>query len=524
MDLPGWVRTGLWRSENWCAALARFGEAPDPERTWDLARATEYIDPDRRRALALYLAAWRAGRREALAPAAALARELRAHDAIAELALARQDLIVAGAAFIDAGMFDRAIEALARVTDAPRSTAMEVKLMLSIARRETWDPYREVSQRLARAQQPNEDAPRLFVQAARLARLAALDGTYTNVLSAAVKRCPTDEEVLLLVEDRLLARRGADDLLEHYRARFEAAPDVRDWVERVRAAGSELIARHVQPGLGLRLLRRSLEHAYGARLTDIPRHLATWELLVAHARTARSTRELMPLLVEALQLPLCEADRVYLARLGFEIAWKDVHDAEGARSYAATLAELVPDHPLVRAFLSEEIPQVLVEEPRVMFRPPSQPMRTIPDATPPTPSRTVTPAGAIIPPAALEALRRGKPMGLPAIPPPRVDAAPRAARAVIPIDIVVELSEGEPLSAVVRDLSTSGLFVMTTRALVLGTPVMLELRLPLTNTLVHVKHRIAAKIVRRTDVGYGLAFVDPAPDVTAAIAKLTAEA
>ncbi|HEU4611924.1 MAG TPA: hypothetical protein VFS15_07595, partial [Kofleriaceae bacterium] len=96
MALAGWLRDRLWRSDNWCAELARLRQAlaAEPrttrtiERMLDLATATELCDPDRGRALALYLDAWRGGHTGAREHAHALAIALRAHMTLAELALA----------------------------------------------------------------------------------------------------------------------------------------------------------------------------------------------------------------------------------------------------------------------------------------------------------------------------------------------------------------------------------------------------------------------------------------------------
>jgi len=105
-------------------------------------------------------------------------------------------------------------------------------------------------------------------------------------------------------------------------------------------------------------------------------------------------------------------------------------------------------------------------------------------------------------------------------PPPRSTAPaflPRAPRKVVPVDVVVELPGGGFFSTVLRDLSMSGAFIVTKRQLEVGTIVALEMRIPTPGTISQTSHRTNARIARRDDVGYGLAFVDTSPELVAAI-------
>jgi hypothetical protein len=107
--------------------------------------------------------------------------------------------------------------------------------------------------------------------------------------------------------------------------------------------------------------------------------------------------------------------------------------------------------------------------------------------------------------------------------PPRASSQtypPRAPRKVVPVDVVVELPSGSFFSTVVRDLSTSGAFVVTKRDLEIGTIVSLELRVPAPGVVAPSSHRVNAKIVRRTELGYGLAFVGPSRELVTAIGKI----
>jgi hypothetical protein len=164
------------------------------------------------------------------------------------------------------------------------------------------------------------------------------------------------------------------------------------------------------------------------------------------------------------------------------------------------LLDVIPGHPLAGAFLAETFPEP----------PPVEPEPVLPTVT------FKTPAIARVPSAELR--RDASP--IPAEPPLRPDAASRSPRRVMPVDVVVELPTGAFFSAVLRDLSTTGAFVTTKRAIEIGTVVSLEIRLPSVLRLAERQLRCDARIVRRTDVGCGLAFVNPPAELTAGIAAL----
>ncbi len=127
------------------------------------------------------------------------------------------------------------------------------------------------------------------------------------------------------------------------------------------------------------------------------------------------------------------------------------------------------------------------------------------------------------PPARATALDRDQ-SPIPAAPAPAVaPASLRAPRKVIPIDVVVELDTGAFFSTTLRDVSTSGAFIVTKRALEVGAVVTLEMKVPTTGAMVQSSHRVNARIARRTDVGCGLAFIDPSPELVAAIEATTRE-
>ena len=277
----------------------------------------------------MFLDACRGGYTTARLRATALAIELRADLTLAELALADGELLIAGTAYLDAGFPELAAEPLRKFVahrPAGASVATEalrvegVAELLAIAERKSFDVARAIEQALVRATHATGGAvATAYVHAARLARLGKLDARLPSILAAAQRACPDDPEIAALLESRLFDANNTDRLLDHYRGRFERAPSRIDYIGRMRAAGLELIARNHQPAAGLRFLRMSLEQAYEGLLPDVASHIATWELIVAHARAQHTLRELVPLIVQAMAAPVSDDVAVYLARLGLEI-------------------------------------------------------------------------------------------------------------------------------------------------------------------------------------------------------------
>lgn len=537
--IAGWVRERLWRAENWCVELAtlRQGRSRSPQRAFDLAVATHYCDPDRSIALALYLEAARGGHEPARERARALATTLGAHLIVAELSQSAGDLVAAGTAYLDAGFPELALPPLQQFVDARPAGAsigseytrlQHVGILIAFARNSKPDAEGEITRCLETATVP------AFIHADRIARLAGLSELRATVIAAARVAFPDDPQIAELVAVRLFERGAVDELIAHYRGRFERASSRTENVERLRATGVELIARGVQPGLGLRLLRMALESAYTALLPEITSHLAAWQLIWTHAKQQRSTSELVPLIVQAFNAPLPEDDLVYLARLGLEIAWRDVGDPLAAQPYAGNLLDFVPDHPFANAFIDEVIPHEvqLPPAPVISF---SKPKANLDDA----PVKRSGPAfSAQKTTSRLDLLRvparKTKPTTMP---PPRAAALKRntspfpidkrlassealkarAERKVVPIDVVVELPTGGFFSTVLRDLSASGAFLVTTRTIDPGQVVALELRISDPATLTLTSHHVAARVARCTDLGWGVAFIEPSSALIAAL-------
>lgn len=494
--------------------------ATSPDKMFELAEATEHVDPDRAHALARYLEAARAGHRHAQLRARTLALSTGAYMTTAELALDDREPLAAGEAFLDAGFPELAVDPLKGVIELHRAA-----VLFAIATKQTIDADAEISRSLALAkQQTGRAAAPAFAHAARIAALSKLDNRLLEVLAAATRNSPDDEATAMLVESRLLNANRIDELLAHYRSRFESAGSPAQQFDRMHNAGTALLAK--SPGLALRMLRMSLETAYVAKLPSIPHHLAIWESLAAHARAQQTSLDLVPLIVQALESSLSDDAAVYLSRLGLEIVWKDGNDTLAAQPYAATLLDFVPDHPLATAFTKEIAaamkPTELPPAPAPPVRQPSQPHKIAADdtivkrsVTQPNPQvATITGRLALLKPPSPRAtsLRRDTspfPMQQ-TIAKPRTETKDRAPRKVVPVDAIVQMTNGQHFATVLRDVSTSGAFVMTKRTFAVGDTVQLEMKVPLPNRPhVQTTHRTTARIARITDVGCGLAYVDP---------------
>jgi hypothetical protein len=488
MALADWIRASLWGLTDWPAALHQLCERESPEtepaRAAELAEACELIDPARERAFAMRQLAWQRGGEIAdLHRAFELARELGDHIKLAALAVAAHEatrdpeyLVIAGVAFLDGDHPDEAEPLLARAAHLlPQNE--EPKSALSMLMHKTRDPQAEISMWVARATRASgADAGRLYMHAARLARLAGFDDIYARHLQAAFQR-GQHPAAMMLLEAQLVAERRANDLLAFYRTRVEAARSDHRFADLMRAAGMTLHRHGVQRGLAVRVLRNSLEAAYRARIADVPGHLATWDVLIRYARDTRSTRELMPLVVEAMALPLDADARLYIARFGFDVTSREANDQHAARAYASVIAELVP------------------ASGTTVIEPTTAPL-------PPEPSFV-----------------KLKP-GLPAKPRAPTQDPRIAPRVVLPADVDIVLGS-ERITAIVRDISATGIYLITERELDVETTVQLEVELPVAKGALEVAiHVLTARIVRRAFTGYGLELVSPPAAFAANLASL----
>ncbi|MBK9034368.1 MAG: PilZ domain-containing protein [Myxococcales bacterium] len=149
-------------------------------------------------------------------------------------------------------------------------------------------------------------------------------------------------------------------------------------------------------------------------------------------------------------------------------------------------------------------------------------------ATAPAPPTSATasapaPARSLIPSSARSALGK-MPSRLPALPPlpPRPGARPRAHRVAVPLDAVLERPGQPPLPVVCRDISVSGVFVLTDAALTIGDALVLVVHTPTDEAWTEHRHQTDARVVRREPHGYGLELVSPPAELLAELARLDA--
>ncbi len=173
-------------------------------------------------------------------------------------------------------------------------------------------------------------------------------------------------------------------------------------------------------------------------------------------------------------------------------------------------------------------------------RPAPVPVRAAPPAgTPaaPTPSRAPTPAptpaaaapappprpplaASLIPSSARTAL--GQRGSLPALPPipPRPDARPRAPRLALPLDATIERDGHAALPVVCRDISATGVFVLTDAPLTIGASLDFTVETPAAEAWGERRYRTRARVIRRESRGYGLALEAPPAELVAELARL----
>ena len=120
----------------------------------------------------------------------------------------------------------------------------------------------------------------------------------------------------------------------------------------------------------------------------------------------------------------------------------------------------------------------------------------------------------------LEALRTPDRPMIPPRPPEPVDASPRARRIAIPIDLRLVLGSGERLDGHSRDISTTGLFVLTDATLDVGDELTLELMLPGEEAFTEDEYQSRARVARAAEGGYGLELLAPDAGLIRALATL----
>ncbi|MBA2538166.1 MAG: PilZ domain-containing protein [Deltaproteobacteria bacterium] len=111
----------------------------------------------------------------------------------------------------------------------------------------------------------------------------------------------------------------------------------------------------------------------------------------------------------------------------------------------------------------------------------------------------------------------------PALPPPLAepaDASPRARRIAMPIDVALILASSTRITAHSRDISMSGLFVLTDANLTVGAQIRIEIMLPGEEAFTEDEYSAKARIARKAEDGYGIELIDPDPALLKALAAL----
>ena len=83
-----------------------------------------------------------------------------------------------------------------------------------------------------------------------------------------------------------------------------------------------------------------------------------------------------------------------------------------------------------------------------------------------------------------------------------------------------ELASGKVVEAHSRDLSTTGLFVLTAAPLAVGTLYQISIMIPGAEAFSEEVHHAKAKVVRRDEGGYGVELISPDAKLLAALAAL----
>jgi hypothetical protein len=163
------------------------------------------------------------------------------------------------------------------------------------------------------------------------------------------------------------------------------------------------------------------------------------------------------------------------------------------------------------------IPKLEKTAPLARITPVARPASQVKDGGMP---RLAPPPVAIKSQPVLAALRIPNRPSVPPKPADPPDAKARARRIAISIDVRLFPPSGAPVDGHSRDVSETGLFVLTTGKLAVGTTLPIELLLPGDEAFTETEYRARARVVRQGHGGYGIELVDPEPALVQALARL----
>ena len=581
MSIESWLLPVLWREHDWPAALVRAREslaaaAPSTQAqraAIELGTACEYIDPDRTRALAAYELAGGVERSRDLAI------ELGAWGAVARTCLALRaykkdtELIIdEAAAWWDAGQPALCTLALAGLRDASRTARAHALAALALGR--DLDHHERVAVMRATEGEDGDEADD-YTMAGRIAIAAGRRDDGMRWLEAAMLARPGHTVAARLLLSLALASGDSERMQRYLRLRLQGL-DLPAWLDNVRACAIAMIGSEYHKGLGIRLLRQALERAYEAPHAEVPGHLAMWCALARRAASDGTRHELLRLIVRAIEWSRDPVDHVWLGALATEISLHDADDPVVAGGYADIVAEHAPEHPIVRELVnrvkdsaSPDVPADAVAAAAAVHASlePEEELDTIyasatgvatfdadvdeiegddwdnPMVKPANPAALLAAAGVnqgrlfatrslatgTLPPRTgkhaaaapvLAALRTQDRPTMPrrAAPPP--DARARARRIAMPIDVRMHARSGDVIEAHSRDISTTGLFVITDATLSIGDELDIEVRLPDAELISERGFTARARVVRKDRGGYGIELVAPREELLSALAEL----
>lgn len=581
MPIEPWLLPVLWREHDWPAALVRVRDklAAAPPSTQaqraaiELGHACEYIDPDRMRALAAYELAGGVERSRDLAI------ELGAWGTVARTCLALRayvndpELIIDEAvAWWDAGQPALCALALAGLRDAARTPRAHALAALVAGR--DLDHHERVAVMRATEGEDGDEAEEYTI-AGRIAIAAGRRDDGMRWLEAAMVARPGHSVASRLLLSLVVAR-GDHELMQRYLRFRLRGLDLPVWLDNVRACAIAMIGSEHHKGLGTRLLRQALERAYGAPYAEAPGHLAMWCALARRAASDETRQELLPLVVRAIEWSRDPVDHVWLGALATEISLHDANAPVIAAGYADIVAEHAPEHPIVRELVkrvkdcaSPDVPADAVAAAAAVHASlePEEGLDTIyasatgvatfdadvdeiegddwdnPMVKPANPAALLAAAGVsqgrlfasrslangTLPPRTgkpaavapvLAALRTQDRPTIPRRAGPPADAPARARRIAMPIDVRMHARSGAVIEAHSRDISTTGLFVITDATLSIGDELDIEVRLPDAEPISERGFMARARVVRKDRGGYGIELVTPREELVGALAEL----
>jgi tetratricopeptide (TPR) repeat protein len=254
---------------------------------------------------------------------------------------------IAGQAWLDAGMPDRALKPLVRAQEQDPEN-LELAACLEVARRDWASPEVKANTLLLEAEQTSEASPRLALQAARILRMLDVeDERYEAALRISLSQDPNLPSACHLTEHFLFSTDRLEELANHFRRRAQSAPS-HEVAARILFQGSSLLFRADEGSEGGPLFFDGLTMALDAKLRSIPGLLAQLRGLVASAPVHR--KQVIEIAEQAYAMLASADERVGVAIFCAKICWHAQKDRDKARTWIERLRVHTQDHPLLREY------------------------------------------------------------------------------------------------------------------------------------------------------------------------------